>query len=170
MDDYLSKPVAFDRLLATFVKWRPELASQVERVPAPRLEAPAFSRLPVVDLAQAAQVTGGKVSRYQRIVRVFLDNMPARLGEVERALDACNWEEVCRLAHSIKGASDSLGAIRMQRAAAELEAAARSRRTQQLLERFEVLRDKFSEVSAAFAQADWNQDEFANILNPEVLA
>jgi signal transduction histidine kinase/DNA-binding response OmpR family regulator/HPt (histidine-containing phosphotransfer) domain-containing protein len=170
MDDYLSKPVAFDRLLATFVKWRPELAARVERGPAPRLEAPAFSRLPVVDLAQAAQVTGGKVSRYQRIVRVFLDNMPARLGEVERALDACNWEEVCRLAHSIKGASDSLGAIRMQRAAAELEAAARSRRTQQLQERFEVLRDKFGEVSTVFSQADWNQDAFANILNPEVLA
>jgi len=172
MDDHLSKPVAFDHLLQTLVKWRPELAVRMplqERV-MPSLEEPAFSGVPIVDLRQAGLVTGGKVARYQRVVRVFLDNMPTRLNDVERALVGCDWEETCRLAHSIKGAADSLGAMRMQRAALELELAARSRRTQQLEERFLVLREKFNEVSLVFAMADWDQELFEDILRPELVA
>jgi signal transduction histidine kinase/CheY-like chemotaxis protein len=173
MDDHLSKPVAFDHLLDTLVKWRPELARRLELPEhrmAARIEEPAFSMVPIVDLRQAGQVTGGKVARYQRVVRVFLDNMPTRLNDVERALAGCDWEETCRLAHSIKGAADSLGAMRMQRAALELELAARSRRTQQLDERFQVLRDKFQEVSVVFALADWEQELFEDILRPELVA
>jgi signal transduction histidine kinase/DNA-binding response OmpR family regulator/HPt (histidine-containing phosphotransfer) domain-containing protein len=171
MDDYLSKPVAFDKMLATLVKWRPELQALLDRpINAPIVrEEPAFSMIPIVDLIQAGQVTGRKVARYQRVVRVFLDNMPTRLNDVDLAIKACDWEEVCRLAHSIKGASDSLGTLRMQRAALELELAARSRRTEQLGERYVLLCDKFSEVSAVFLLADWSQEIFEDVLRPEAL-
>ena len=42
--------------------------------------------------------------------------------------------------------------------------------TQQLDERFQVLRDKFQEVSVVFALADWEQELFEDILRPELVA
>ncbi|MBI1320362.1 MAG: response regulator [Candidatus Hydrogenedens sp.] len=168
MDHYISKPVMVNRVLDVLSEYgqsgtRPASARPII-IGLDALESAATGRLPVVDLEQVQQITGGKIERYHRIVRVFLENMPTRLAEVEGAAKQGDWEEVYRLAHSIKGAAGSLGAARMQAAALELETAGRNRQIDAIPAGVERLHQTFDELGQVLSRADWTGARFEDVI------
>jgi len=168
MDHYISKPIMVSRVLDVLSEYGQGSARPSQGRPLiigiEDSGAMDDAHLPVVDLEQVQQITGGKIERYQRIVRVFLENMPARLHEVENAARQGDWEEVYRLAHSIKGAAGSLGAARMQAASLELESAGRNRQIDVIPAGVERLHQTFDELGQVLGRADWTCARFEDVI------
>jgi len=61
----------------------------------------------------------------REIVELFVQELPSRLAALRRAAGTHDWEEVCRLAHQLKGASGSYGFPNLMQEAARVERAAR---------------------------------------------
>jgi HPt (histidine-containing phosphotransfer) domain-containing protein len=55
------------------------------------------------------------------MISLFLDDTPQRFPEIRQALDSGDFDTACRLAHSLKGASKTFGAIRLSELCRELE-------------------------------------------------
>jgi len=59
------------------------------------------------------------------LVELFVEELPERIARIKQAAAEFNWEEVCRLAHQLKGAGGSHGFPQITAAACEVERAAR---------------------------------------------
>jgi signal transduction histidine kinase/CheY-like chemotaxis protein len=109
MDDYLSKPLrpqSLERLLERYVRGnRPTLAPFVLSLTPP-------NETPELDPG---------VPRSEKLIRLFLDRMPAQLDALDRTLDAADREVLKQVAHTMKGGCLSLGALRMAEVAASIE-------------------------------------------------
>jgi len=59
------------------------------------------------------------------IVEMFVEEMPGRIAALLSQLEACQWEELTRTSHQLKGAAGSYGYAPISRCAAQVEAALR---------------------------------------------
>lgn len=94
----------------------------------PNLEAPSRTEtvglLPadqLLDLRYLAEAAEGDVEFIESILHDYLKGTGKQLEELHGALLAQDADAVRRLAHSVKGASASVGATRVMEAAAQLE-------------------------------------------------
>ena len=110
MDGYLSKPI--DRL---------QLFDAVELAPS-HGEAPippaSFSGFNHGDFSERL---GGDPQLVAEVVRVFLDDCPRLLRNVQAAIDGSNAEQLRQSAHELKGAAGNFGATAVVDAAQALE-------------------------------------------------
>jgi signal transduction histidine kinase/ligand-binding sensor domain-containing protein/DNA-binding response OmpR family regulator len=117
MDDFLGKPVLF-----------PDLRAALERcagcVPASAAEPPVIDPAQLDSLRRLEEVTGKPIVR--DVVESFLDETPRRLQRMREALDRGDAKDFSLLAHSLKGSSAQLGAIRVAAVSAALEQQGRS--------------------------------------------
>jgi two-component system, sensor histidine kinase and response regulator len=124
MNDFLVKPIDPQELLAVVVRWIPA------RAPAPMAPArhPGFD-LPVgiagLDTAQGLANMAGKEGLYMAILRRYVDGQRAVGQQIRRALGRGDRATAHRLAHTLKGVSANVGAIRVQEQALALERAIR---------------------------------------------
>ncbi|MFP4157805.1 MAG: PAS domain-containing protein [Opitutales bacterium] len=105
MNDYLSKPVNPEHLIATLCKWLPEAAAKNGAAPAaasPQSEAapPEDRRL---DRDKIAAGFGGNQQLAKRIIAEFAQNSPAKVAELEAAFHARDSKTLYEAAHSLKG-------------------------------------------------------------------
>lgn len=61
----------------------------------------------------------------ETLIRMYLDDSPERLAEIESAADEGDVEGMERAAHSLKSSSGNLGARRLQKLCLEIEMASR---------------------------------------------
>ncbi len=132
MDDYLAKPITPEDLRRVLETWKNQSSSQTtnerdqpkpplkERASTP-LSHSSLHDLPVFEPQVIARAVENDVSLAKEILKAFLGDVPKRLREYQDALNKHDKETAHRLAHSIKGASSNLGAIRLQEVAKRLE-------------------------------------------------
>jgi HPt (histidine-containing phosphotransfer) domain-containing protein len=84
----------------------------------PALDAQAFARLADLD-------PSGQSGVVQRVLATFETALQRQLGEAQAALAAGHFNELGRLAHTVKSASAAVGALRLSTLCAEVEAAVR---------------------------------------------
>jgi histidine phosphotransfer protein HptB len=86
---------------------------------------PALSELPVLDpeSIESLRALGaeGDDSFLKEIIDIFIDDTPVRLKELRDAFAAHDASTFSRAAHSIKGSSSNLGALRLRALAEMLE-------------------------------------------------
>lgn len=157
MDDYVSKPVDPEILLRVLHRWLPESARAGVTA---REETAAVSGDPdgtplVFDIHQALWITGGKTAMFQRIVKVFLQHMPERIRELDSAVKIGDFQEISRLAHSIKGASSSIAGMQLHEVANELEEIAKLEDTADIQLHHEALKSAFELLRDHLAGIDW---------------
>jgi CheY-like chemotaxis protein len=158
MDDYISKPIDPDGVLNVLKRClglnakSATVKPATEPVTAPEEEPP----VPAVDIKQALWVTGGRVDMLRRLLDVFQSSIPERIAELRKAVEVRNAEEVRRLAHSIKGASASVGATRLNKVSLELEQLARQEKMDEAAAVFEVLASAFEDLKRALHELDWD--------------
>ena len=159
MDDYVSKPIDPDMVIRVLRRWLPE---QQDVIPEPSMPArPGLEEpddAPVLDLKQALFITGGKVAMFRRIATVYLQHMPNRIHELEAAIRNADATEVHRIAHSIQGASASVGGRQLREVAFRLEQRGADCTAGELEQCFVRVRDAFGALKIALETAIQQED------------
>ncbi len=154
MNDYLSKPVTLDALQAALEKWLPNHPAPQSDPPAAETDdTPAETEPPTFDEAVMVRRLMGDRTLVAEVIRVFLDHIPRRIGELEGCLSAKDAENALRQAHTIKGSSANVGAQALQNVAEATEKAIRNgdlagaeARIPEFKARFARLKEKMEEI------------------------
>jgi two-component system sensor histidine kinase/response regulator len=101
MDDYISKPIERTRLAEMLARW-----------------------VPLVPAAVSAEPSSPPGALRRELAPLFLEDVPARVAELEAAVRQEDREALRRAAHQLKGTAATVGAAEVARSAAELETAA----------------------------------------------
>ncbi len=118
MDDYVAKPIRPRRLFETISGVLLSRRSTVPRETVPPASAAALDW----DLALAS--TGGDEALLEQVASAFLSEAPGWTEGLRRAVGDSNRDEARRLAHTLKGALNHLGAGAAAQTAYELEVSA----------------------------------------------
>ena len=120
MDDYLSKPIQLRTLGEAIARWTAQPAPALPEAPTGKIsdQTEIFDRAGVLDRLD------GDANLLDELLIAFLDNVPRQIAALEQAIMSGSASEVRLVAHTIKGASANLGALRLQAAADDLERAA----------------------------------------------
>ena len=126
MDDYLTKPLAMEevaRVIQTYIgKSRP--AGPPTR-PAPA-EQPQTGGEPVLDQADLLKRCGGNAAFVLKIIAKYRACTRSDAREMKQAFEEGKGRQLASVAHRVKGASLSVSADAVAKAAAGIEAAAQS--------------------------------------------
>jgi signal transduction histidine kinase/CheY-like chemotaxis protein/HPt (histidine-containing phosphotransfer) domain-containing protein len=128
MDEYLSKPIDGQQLAALLSRWAPAGNAVPPREPAPVSALPAAQMHELPPILDPAGLLGSaaELSRpHREIVELFLEEAPRRLSTLTVASARGDRDQVARLAHSLAGSANSLGAARLAAACVRLETLAR---------------------------------------------
>ena len=88
----------------------------------------------------------------RELIDLFLEDFPARVAEIERALASKDAVLLTRSAHTIKGSSGNFGAARLARVAREMELQGQTSAFDAAASSLVSLRAEFAAVSAALRQ------------------
>lgn len=123
MDDYLTKPIVLDRLVAVLDRWLGRVSAAVSAEPAGEPsagEADAdFAYDDFLDLLM------GDEELADSLLKLFVTNTEADLAKLKAAIAGGDAEQVRSAAHFIKGAAANLCAVAINATAYEIEQAAR---------------------------------------------
>ena len=120
MNAYLSKPFEIDELTSTILRItgpgvKEGSRTHVEPEQSPALDGPA-----------ALELLGGDRELYARVLRRFLDQLPALTTTLIAAIRSEDATAAAGVAHSLTGSTATLGANRLNAVATEIEAACRT--------------------------------------------
>jgi CheY-like chemotaxis protein/HPt (histidine-containing phosphotransfer) domain-containing protein len=125
MSDFLAKPVSMDKLIATLARWLPAKPNGSDSLPAGALDfAPSDGSLPDVpgfDVRSALARMDNDVAQYLEFLEIFRDGNAEEISGLAEAITRGDATEARRRAHSIKGSAGTIGAVKLQAAAAQLE-------------------------------------------------
>ena len=147
MDEYLTKPLRFDELLAALGR----LSDGSEGQPAHQHEPTTDPSPLVFNRAAALQTVGGDVAFMKEVIEVFIKDYPQEIGELDSAVTEPDAERVARSAHKLKGELGAIGAEAAFLASKHLNEMAREGR-----------RDSIGEAWSAFRYE-------MDLLEPELL-
>ncbi len=132
MVDFVAKPIDPDELWRALLRWvkpragdAPASPVSVSATPADAIALPAG--LPGVDMELGLRRVMGKQALYLSMLRKFMAGQSRFGAAIEQALDAQDWAEAERLAHTLKGVAGNIGATELQARAGELEAALKAK-------------------------------------------
>jgi len=113
MDDYVSKPIDAKTLLTTVLK----LCAQAQSVNAGK----TMSTEGTIDLEGLKERCGGSKDLVQKIAQKFAETGPNMVAQVKDAVASRDADAVYRAAHQLKGASATMGAVKLANIAADIE-------------------------------------------------
>ncbi|OQW88005.1 MAG: hypothetical protein BWK72_09610 [Rhodoferax ferrireducens] len=126
MDDYLSKPLRLQDLRPMLAKWLPTPANAVPLDPLPVPAAPAavaLMDLPVWDSLALSEMVGANLAMQHRLLGKFLVNARGQVASLNRAGQAHDTATVTSVAHALKSASRTVGAMALGELCLQLETA-----------------------------------------------
>jgi len=159
MDDYLSKPVDRKLLEQVMMKWtlqRKDPPSQVvpemaAAEPDATLPAAAAAELPALDMEIVEDLQEMMGSDYQSLIRIYLEDSPKLIGQIQTALDNRDCAALVAPAHTLKSSSANLGAMALSDIAKTIEKSARNSDINTPLQQGAGIAAEFERVRAALA-------------------
>jgi two-component system sensor histidine kinase/response regulator len=134
-DDYLTKPIRTADLFAAVER----LTHAKTIATAEATSAVNSPRANVFDNDAALRHVEGDRDLLDEIIRIFADQCPRTMFEIQNAIRAADLSVLERAAHSLKGAASNLCADGVTQSAAELEESARSGDSSRSREQFQAL-------------------------------
>ncbi|CAK0741044.1 two-component system, sensor histidine kinase and response regulator [Azospirillaceae bacterium] len=138
MNDHVAKPISPSALYSVLRHWLTTPArfssggnegmvgghSRSVR-PAPgQLSAPFPEALPGIDLTAARRHVNGNLALLRRILLEFGNNQSTAAEKLRDAVAGQCWDQVSRIAHTLKGTAATIGALEVSRLAGDLERSA----------------------------------------------
>ncbi|NTV13496.1 MAG: response regulator [Desulfobulbaceae bacterium] len=129
MDDFISKPVAPEKLAEVLQRWS-ELEIPTEppnpltqsAIPSPTLEKSPAQKLALPEIATILlERLNDDHSLAERIINIFLHDTPKKLSGIRQAIDQNLPEQARNLAHTLHGSCAVMGAQSLQLLMRELE-------------------------------------------------
>jgi PAS domain S-box-containing protein len=172
MDDYLSKPLRLNELRSMMQKWLP---SSNEAQASPKTAEPksdqsaseqttvitaleSSTQFPIWSQGALAELIGNNLSLQKRLLSKFIAKGDDEVKAIATAIENQDHEKVKMLAHTMKSASRSVGAMALGEACQKMEAAGRENRLEDaqrlmptLLESYQGAKTKISEHLATQA-------------------
>ena len=136
MNGHLSKPIDPETLYATLAKFKsdattvrpgPTTAPAVRAAPEALDDPQALPKISGLDVRAGLHHTDGKIALYRELLQRFASDYADFGPAFHATVQARDWNEATRQAHTLKGLAASLGASAVQRAAELLEQSARAR-------------------------------------------
>ncbi len=118
MDDYLTKPIKADQVLATIRQWLSGIDAVIT-VSEP--VEPAATGSEIWNRSGAIERLIGDEDLLKRLLVMFMDEFPRRLAELVQTTEDHNFADLHAQAHSLKGVTGNLGAEKIHHLAARLE-------------------------------------------------
>ena len=121
MDDYVAKPVKSENLAAAIERCL-NAAAERDDTCAPVLDEPSRSTPAApVDLARLRMMAAGDGDDARELIEMYLKDTDERIARLHGLIEAQDAEEMTLEAHTLKGASATLGVGRMSEVALQLE-------------------------------------------------
>ncbi|MCC6899705.1 MAG: response regulator [Polyangiaceae bacterium] len=117
MNDYLTKPFTLAEVGATLERWLSASPRQKASKTAPP-EEPAQGPL---DLRRLEDLSGGDAAVLADVCAVFVEDMGARLEDLERAAESADAAALRRIAHVVAGSASNVGARTLESLARDVE-------------------------------------------------
>lgn len=92
---------------------------------------------------------GGDPELLIDLIEMFLEDSPIKMAAIQEGLETTDWEMVERAAHSLKGSSGNLGAVRLQDHAELFQVASREDSPEKLHAELGELQERFTEARQA---------------------
>ncbi len=147
MTDYIAKPVDFRKLfglMATIFPNRKIISGKAPR-PSPAPAQPEQAGR-AIDPEWLEKMLASRRDFLKRMFEVFVREEPLRLEKTEKAMESGDMEILRFLAHSIKGATATMGAYGAKEHAAALEQAAKRQDLDDARRQFGLLAEEMSRV------------------------
>jgi CheY-like chemotaxis protein/HPt (histidine-containing phosphotransfer) domain-containing protein len=147
MNDYVSKPVAPQALMEALERWLPRQTTEhiLGKPPAVTSAAQEEPDTPVFDRVGMMARLMDDEDLARSVVPGFLEDLPRQIEALRARLEAGDALGVERQAHTIKGASASMGGERLRAVAAAMEKAGQAGE-------LEAVRARMPELQAQFAR------------------
>ncbi len=126
MNDHIPKPIDVHQLLSTLALWikRPAVAAlQTAEIAAHNTPMQDLPKLPGVDMGPALARLRGDVRQYRKLMLRFAQAHAQTPATLASQLQARDYADARRLAHTLKGLAANLGAEILRQAAQALEQA-----------------------------------------------
>lgn len=125
MDDYLAKPLRLNELGAKLDRWLPQKESDAAAVTA-SVAAGILAADIVWDAATLTRMVGDHPEMHRRLLDKFLLGSEEQVATIVSAVAAGDLETVAALAHKMKSAARTVGALRLGELCQELETSGRA--------------------------------------------
>jgi CheY-like chemotaxis protein len=148
MDDYISKPVKVDQLVAALERCHPRAEKAVEAGPgaSPDTHSPVEQQI----LARLREALGQEAEEIlAELIDTFLTDADRLLDEIRDAVAGRHLRKLERAAHSLKGSSATLGAMRLSELCRKLEDMARADTRVGVQEQVRQIEAEFTRVREA---------------------
>ena len=116
MNDYVTKPIAPERLMAALARWVKVPADRAGRAAAVA-SAPPASELPAdllamtcLDTREGVRRIGGKAEAYRKQLRRFRENYPDAIAKLRRLSTEGGTQHAEEYCHALKGLTGNIGA------------------------------------------------------------
>ena len=159
MDDYVPKPVKRAELEAVLKRWISQQESSKLGMPAtvPDADPTALDEAePPVEESVLAGLRElqeeGEPDILNELIELFLTDVPPQLVALREAVESGDAHSVERIAHTLKGSSANMGAVKMEAICAELEEIGRSEDLGAGPGRISRLEEEFERVRAVFKE------------------
>ncbi|MEX2167303.1 MAG: response regulator [Methyloceanibacter sp.] len=128
MNDHIAKPIDPDQLFGVLLRWikRADGRIEVKHAGVPQPAKPASEpglAIDGIDVRSGLTRTGGNRGRYETLLRKFAEQQAYTIDSMRNALKIGDAASAERAAHSLKGASGTLGAASLSDVAAQAETA-----------------------------------------------
>jgi two-component system, sensor histidine kinase and response regulator len=118
MNDYVSKPMVVEKLLAVLKKYIPELSSskKIEKLmPQPIDDVAHFDKQALLGKIKF------RVNTYNRLIETANESFQQYFHNLRQALNSNNQKQISDVAHTLKGAAATLCFIKIEKMASQLE-------------------------------------------------
>ena len=152
MDDYIPKPINPNIVLEKLSQWLPsDITIKTNDKLAEHKTLPAQdNELDVWDQQAMYKRVLENDELMKTLINVYFDETPDRLAEVKKAVNNSDFENLRRVAHTIKGVAGNLSGHRLQHQAKEMEEAALQQDKEKIEQLLPVLYEASDQLKNAF--------------------